>query len=112
EADLTTNDPTAWKSVVVGGRVASSITISDVLGDPIRTNRTSGISFDSSIEYRVETTKIPDNGLGRSELLRSAERVRRDRALDGWSPVCALPGTDDHTVAILYRRVLPSVQDR
>lgn len=107
EAELMKSGTTAWQETTVSGRPVSSIQISDLLGDPIHTEWRSGISFDPSLEYRVETTKMPEKGVDRADLLRSAERVRQERVLEGWEPVCALAGPEKGSVSILYKRDLP-----
>lgn len=106
QADLADGGTTAWEESMVSGRPASTILISELLSNPIQTEWTSGISFDTSFEYRVEITNMPDNGVGRADLLRSAERVRQERASERWEPVCALPGPDGRSVSIVYRRAI------
>jgi hypothetical protein len=104
EAGLADRGATAWQDVTDRGRPASIVQIGDLFANPIRTIGTSAISFNASFEYRVETTTIPETGVDRADMLRSAERVRRGREVDGWELLCALPRSDEFSVSLVYRR--------
>lgn len=104
QAGLIESSATAWEQTSKDGRSVSSTRFGELLGEPIRTEWTPGISFDESIEYRVEITKMPESGVDQADLLRSAERVKEERVLEGWEPVCALPVIDARSVSILYRK--------
>lgn len=98
---------TPWKDVTGGGRVASSIRISDVFDQSIRTDGERAISFDAQCEYRVESIRMSETGIDPEDMLRSAEKLRATRASDGWELLCALPQSEDSVLRLVFRRIIP-----
>ena len=98
---------TPWTDVKDSGRPTSAIRISDVFDQHIRTEGENAISFEAQSEYRVESVSLPETGIDKEDMLRSAERLRATMARDGWELLCALPQAGDLALRVVLRRALP-----
>ncbi|MFN8594176.1 MAG: hypothetical protein U0031_22190 [Thermomicrobiales bacterium] len=85
------------------GRQVVGFQIRDLFDLQIRTDGQGLFSFDASSEYRVETVTAPEDG-DRESIIRSVEGLRRRRAADGWELLCALPGSAETELSLVFRR--------
>ncbi|MGH7960454.1 MAG: hypothetical protein ACRERD_01355, partial [Candidatus Binatia bacterium] len=85
------------------GRQAVGFQIRDLFDQQIRTEGQGLFSFDASSEFRVETVTAPAEG-DQESIIRSAEGLRRRLAAEGWELLCALPGSAENRLGLVFRR--------
>jgi hypothetical protein len=85
------------------GRQVVGFQIRDLFDQSIRTEGQGLFSFDASSEYRVETVTAPAEG-DQESIIRSVEGLRQRRAAEGWELLCALPGSAETGLSLVFRR--------
>ena len=87
------------------GRQVVGFQIRDLFDQQIRTEGRGLFSLDASSEFRVETVTAPEEG-DQESIIRSVEGLRQRRAAEGWELLCALPGTAETGLSLVFRRTV------